>query len=219
MMARVAVVIPAYSSNDGLGDWAMRTALTWKPHCDDLIISEDGGYHKGLHEIADLYILHEQLWPAKNMNLGWQIALARGADFVAIMDLDAHRVDGSLREACLPGKVTVPSIVQHPETVSIGPMFIVPKEIAGERGFLDPIKGPRLQWFDADYHVRVNDIIIQSRQLKVYHDGGSVTGVHPYIPRPTPTDPDNPDLTREIDPIRHAQRMREEPKYRIKHTP
>jgi hypothetical protein len=155
------------------------------------------------------------------MNLGWQIALMRGADYVAIMDLDAHWVEGSLREACLPGKVIVPSIVQHPETVSIGPMFIVPKEIAAERGFLDPIKGPRLQSFDADYHVRVNDIIFQSRQLKVHHDGGCVTGVHPY---------EHPDwdkqrqraagiVKREVDPQRHRVRMEEDIEYRMSHTP
>ena len=215
---KVAVVIPAYSSDPGLGAWATRTALTWKPLCDDLIISEDGNFHQELHDIADVYDVHEQLWPAKNMNLGWQIALERGADFVAIMDLDAHWVSGSLRDACLPGKVMVPSIVQHPDTVSIGPMFIVPKEVAAERGFLDPIKGPRLQSFDADYHVRVNDIIFQSRQLRVYHDGGSVTGVHPYI-HPDWSKTKEELLAREIDPHRHISRMKEDPEYRMFHTP
>lgn len=222
MTPRVAVVIPAYSSPTANGEWAARTAQTWKDQCDDLIITEDGGYSEACHHVADLYLLHEQLWPAKNMNLGWQIALMRGADYVAIMDLDAHRVSGSLREACVPGKVMVPSIVQHIETISIGPMFIVPKEIAEERGFLDPEKGPRLQWFDADYHVRVNDIISQSRQLKVYHDGGSVTGVHPYH---------NPDWNkieepveihkpgREVDPQRHKARMEEDPEYKLFHAP
>lgn len=217
---KVAVVIPAYSATRELGDWAVKTALTWKPLCDDLIITEDSAYHRELHEIADLYILHEQLWPAKNINLGWQIALMRGADYVAMMDLDAHWISGSLREACLPGKVTVPSIIQHPDTVSIGPMFIVPKEISTERGFLDPEKGPRLQWFDADYHVRVNDIIFQSRQLKVYHDGGSVTGVHPQIPIPFSKEAEEEwRLGREIDLGRHKQRMQEDSEYKMFHTP
>lgn len=218
---RVAVVIPAYSSNQGLGEWAARTALTWKDQCDDLIITEDGGYSEACYRIADLYMLHGQLWPAKNINLGWQVALLRGADFVAMMDLDAHRVSGSLREACIPGRVMVPSVVQHPETVSIGPMFIVPKEVSEARGFLDPIKGPRLQSFDADYHVRVNDIIFQSRQLKVHHDGGAVTGVHPA---------EHPDwakqraradgrIDREIDPARHFARMNEDIEYRMQFTP
>lgn len=217
---KVAVVIPSYSSSQALGEWAARTAQTWRDQCDDLIITEDAGYSEACHFHSDLYMLHEQLWPAKNMNLGWQTALMRGADFVAIMDLDAHWVSGSLREACVPGKVTVPSITQHPETVSIGPMFIVPKEVAESRGFLDPIKGPRLQSFDADYHVRVNDIILQSKQLKVYHAGGSVTGVHPY---------EHPDWARqrerdqgifpkEIDPQRHRTRMEEDAEYRVFHT-
>ena len=218
----VAVVIPAYSATKELGDWAVKTAMTWRPLCDDLIITEDAAYHKELHKIADLYVLHEQLWPAKNTNLGWQIALARGADYVAMMDLDAHWVSGSLRRACLPGKVTVPSIIQHPETVNIGPMFIVPKEVAEERGFLNPEIGPRLQWFDTDYQVRVNDILYQSTQLKVFHDGGSVTGVHPAF-HPDWNKTEEPDEVfkagREIDPMRHKQRMQEDPEYRMFHTP
>jgi hypothetical protein len=215
-------VIPAYSTSQALGDWCVRTIESWKPQVDDVIISEDGYYHRPIHEIADLYILHDRLWPAKSMNLGWQVALMRGADFVAIMDLDAHWVSGSLREACVPGRVIVPSIVQHPETVSIGPMFIVPKEVATERGFLNGERFPRLQSFDADYQVRVNDIIHQSRQLKVFHEGGATTGIRPY---------EHPDWAiqraraegnyppREIDPTRHAQRMQEDEEYRAKHTP
>lgn len=212
---RVAVVIPSFSSDQGRGAIAANTAQTWRDQCDDLIITEDSGYWFELHRIADLYILHKQLWPAGNMNLGWQIALARGADYVAIMDMDAYRVSGDLREACIPGKVVVPSIVQHPETASVAPMLIVPKEIAAERGFYNAEKFPRLQSFDADYHVRVGDLVVQSRQLKVFHEGGSVTGNVPY---------EHPDWAkqreraaggpaREIDPARHKARLTEDPEY------
>lgn len=219
MSDKVAVVIPSFSDNQTRGAIAATTAKTWRDQCDDLIITEDSGYWYELHAIADLYILHKQLWPAGNMNLGWQIALARGADFVAIMDMDAYRVSGSLREACVAGKVVVPSIVQHPETVSVAPMLIVPKEIAVERGYYDAERFPRLQSFDADYHVRVGDILVQSRQLKVHHDGGSVTGNIPY---------EHPDWAkqreraaggpkREVDLHRHQARLLEDPEYKEKY--
>lgn len=209
MEPKVAVVIPSYSDSILHGEWAAKTALTWKPLCDDLIISDDAGYYEALHQVADLYLLHEQLWCADNMNLGWKVALARGADFVAIMDMDAHWVSGSLRDACIPGKVTVPSIVQHPDTVNIGPMFIVPKEIAAERGFLSNGDGNwKTAWFDADYHQRVVDIITQVPELKVFHEGGSVTGVHPYWP-PVEVQQEEQNPKREVDPERHKHRLSE----------
>lgn len=219
MPDKIAVVIPTFSSNQTRCAIAAKTAASWKDQCDDLILTEDSAYCYDLHVLADLYLLHDQLWPAANMNLGWQIALSRGADYVAIMDMDAYWVSGDLREACIPGKVVVPSIVQHPETVTVAPMLIVPKEVAAERGFYYADKFPRLQSFDADYHVRVGDILVQSRQLKVFHEGGCVTGNIPY---------EHPDWAKqreraaggpvkEVDPARHKQRLEEDPEYKAKY--
>ena len=183
-MMRLAVVIPTYSASQALCDVAVATGKGWRELADDLICVDDVDYCGDLIEIADVFICNRNKGVAVNVNLGWKLALERGADYVAMMDMDCSWVEGSLRKACIPGHVTVPSVLQFPEAVNIGPMFIVPKEVSEEYGFLDERGGDwKNKWFDADYHVRVFGILTQARSLKVDHPGGIVTGVNPQHPQ------------------------------------
>lgn len=178
---RIAVVIPTYSipNPQNWCNMAADTATGWKDQCHDLIISEDGDYCAQLHDIADVYIMHPRYWPAENMNIGWQLALARGADFVAIMDSDVKFSLGSLRELCIPGQVTVPTISQHPGTVTVAPMLVVPKEITEQIGMYDSAGGRHaLYWFDNNFQARLQAAqipLVGSKSLVVWHEGGSTT--------------------------------------------
>lgn len=177
---RIAIVIPTCSKDQGLGILAAKTGSGWRALADDLICVEDWNYQATVDGASDVYIISRDRGVAVNTNLGWKMALGRGADYVAMMDMDCSWVEGSLREACIPGHVTVPSLLQFPDAVNIGPMFIVPKEVAGEYGFLDERGGDwKNKWFDADYGIRVFGIMTQVRSLRVDHPGGIITGVKP----------------------------------------
>lgn len=179
---RIAIVIPAYSKSNNTRNWgtmAADTAKGWKDQCHDLIVSEDGDYCPEIHEIADVYILHERYWPADNMNCGWQLALARGADYVALMDSDVKFATGSLRALCIPGQVTVPKIMQHPDSVSVAPILVVPKEVTEQIGMYDSANGAHgLYWFDNNFQARLVGAgipLVGSKELIVSHKGGATT--------------------------------------------
>jgi len=177
---KLTIVIPTYSSEvHGWCETAAANAKVWKEHCDELIITEDGQYCQELHEVADLYILHPRLWPADNMNLGWKIALARGADYVLIMDSDVKYVSGDVRELCIPDAIGAASIVQHPESVSVAPILCVPKEVTAKMGVYDSQGGKHgLYHFDADFQQRTLQYgvhLIGVRTVKVDHEGGMTT--------------------------------------------
>lgn len=181
MSSKLTIVIPTYSGpNHGWCENAAANAKVWKEHCDELIITEDGRYCEGLHEVADLYILHPRLWPADNMNLGWKIALDRGADYVLIMDSDVKYFTGNVRDLCVPDQVSVPAVIQHPDSVSIAPCLCVPKEVTAKVGMYDSQGGKHgLYHFDADLHQRltwghsVNVVGIKS--VRIDHEGGMTT--------------------------------------------
>ena len=180
MSSKLTIVIPTYSGpNHGWCENAAANARVWKEHCDELIITEDGRYCEGLHEVADLYILHPRLWTADNANLGWKIALDRGADYVILMDSDVKYFIGDLREMCQPGVVTCPAVVQHPDSVSVAPMLCVPKEVTAKMGMYDSAGGKHgLYHFDADFQHRLNANgipLLPVRSVRIDHEGGMTT--------------------------------------------
>lgn len=178
-LKKVAVVIPTYSASQALCEVAVATGKGWRALADDLICVDDVRYCKAIADICDTYIVNEGGGVAINTNIGWRMALEKGADYVAMMDMDCSWVEGSLRRACIPGHVSVPSLLQFPEAINIGPMFIVPKEVSDEYGFFDE----SVKAYDTDYGVRVFGIMTQVRSLRVNHPGGIVTGVNPQHPQ------------------------------------
>lgn len=171
---KLTLIIPTYSIRASLCLMAADNARGWSPQCDELIICEDGDYCPELRQIADLYVLHQNVGVCLNMNMAWEIALARGAEYVAIMDSDVSLVEGSLREMCIPDKVSVPVIVQHPDTSFIAPMLVVPRSVSDRVGIYDYRGGAhRNEGFDADYGQKVRDIVVKVREVKVSHIGGA----------------------------------------------
>jgi hypothetical protein len=174
---RIAVIIPTFTMDEDLGKMAADNAKIWKTRCDDLVVSEDGGYYRDLARTADLYLMHERLGPAANMNLAWKIALVRGADYVAIADSDVTWVQGSLKDLCIPGKIGVPVIDKvGPRAITtsiIAPMLVVPKEVAYERGIYNDGGGFRMEGFDYEYYNVVRDLIIQVESCIIKHIGSA----------------------------------------------
>lgn len=180
-MTRLAAVIPTYSIRQSLIDMEVVNAKAWKSHVDDLIICEDGPPVAELKKIANLYIVQKvNVGTCFNANMGWANALKRGADYVVLMDSDVSPVSGSLRDLCVPGKVTVPVIIEFPDTAYNAPMMCVPKEIADDIG-LYPCSYHRDEGFDPEYAYKIYDHgydIEQVKSVRVSHLGptGEVGG-------------------------------------------
>jgi hypothetical protein len=177
---KLTIVIPTYSDgHHGWCDMAAENARVWKEHCDELIISEDGLYCEKLHHLADVYVMHPRLWVADNINLGWEIALARGADYVLLMDSDVKYFYGDVRELCIPGAIGVPAVIQHPDSVSVAPMLCVPKEVTAKMGMYDSQNGKHgLYHFDADFQARTayhQISVIGIKSVRIDHAGGATT--------------------------------------------
>lgn len=175
----LAVVIPACSIRPTLCAMTARNARVWKELCDVLIIPEDGPYCEELVDIADHYMLHPvRLGVCNNANVGWTLALALGADYVCLMDSDVAWAEGSLRDMCVPGKVTVPTINSTPDTAFTAPMLCVPRTISDEFGLYDDAGGPhKNESFDGVYYQRIRNNVEKIKHVKVDHFG-SATRFH-----------------------------------------
>ena len=169
---RLSIVIPTYSRNPALIQMEIKHATEWRKHCDELIICEDGGeFSQELKDIATEYMYHPNVGVCENMNLGWALALKNGAKFVVIMDSDVSYVEGNLRDLCIPGKVTVPQVIEFPHSSIIAPMLCVAREVALERGLYHCGKDYRNEGFDPELYERVKDIFEGVHSVKVSHRG------------------------------------------------
>lgn len=180
MSSKLTLVVPTYSdTHHGWCDTVTQNVAVWKQHVDEVILTEDGQYCEGLHRLADLYLLHPRLWPADNMNLGWKIALDRGADYVLIMDSDVRYTQGNVRDLCVPGSIGVPAINQHPDTVSVAPALCVAKEVTAQVGMYNSEGGKHgLYHFDADFQQRITIAripLVGVKSVRVDHEGGMTT--------------------------------------------
>lgn len=169
---KLTIVIPTYSINPALTQMEITYATEWKKHCDELIICEDAGeYVPELKEIADLYIMQPtNLGVCSNLNIGWEKALSRDADFVVMMDSDVSYIEGDLREMCIPERVTVPLIIEFPYSANIAPMLCVPKGVEQARGKYH-CEHHRNDGFDPELYERVFDIFQHVPEVKVSHRG------------------------------------------------
>lgn len=190
MSDKIAVIVPTFTLTEQLGKMAADNARIWKTQCDDLIITEDGGgYYRDLARTADLYMLHQNLGPAANMNLAWKTAVMRGAEYVAIADSDVTWAGGSLRDLCIPGKIGVPVKSKvGPERISvtlIAPMLVVPRLVAIERGIYPENPHMRNEAFDYAYYRGVSDLLVQVESCIIDHIGSATIGItreaHPWL--------------------------------------
>ena len=181
---KLTVIVPTYTISEQLCIMASQNALIWKQQADELIISEDAQYCRSLARIPDIYLLHPNLGPCENMNLAWKLALVQGADYVAIADSDVTWASGSLRDMCIPGKVTIPINNQHPDMHLVAPMVVVPATVAAERGLYECL-GHRNEGFDYRLQQRVRDILETVESCKIDHIGSAsrayIHGSYPWL--------------------------------------
>jgi hypothetical protein len=87
------------------------------------------------------------------------------------MDTDVTLVEGSLRDLCIPGKVTIPTLRGNPGLAFVAPMLCVPREVALERGIYN--KYYSADGFDPEYQGRIQDILEKVDSVKIEHIGGA----------------------------------------------
>lgn len=175
-MDRLAVVMPTYTIRPALEDMAVANAKIWREQCDDLIITEDGGVQSpALRYLSSFYLYHQNVGVCNSMRLAWLVALIRRADYVFITDSDVTLEHGSLRDLCVPGRVTVPRINQHPDTAFTAPCLCVPRTVSNERGiYPESIDGfHRDDGFDAAYAQQIHDLVMKINTVRVNHIGGA----------------------------------------------
>lgn len=175
----VALMVPAYSRDNDLVFMTVENIKAWLLLVDFVVVSEDYEYHPLIDEVSDYYVLHPHVGVADSSNIGWALAYDRGADYVIICDSDVrpHKNMESVNELCIPDKVAVPLCQGWPDRASVAPMMVVPREVAHERGMYDSCEGRHsMKHFDADYQVRVRDIIEHVTSFEIVHlNGGSQT--------------------------------------------
>lgn len=189
---KVAMVVPTLTKDARRADMEKHNARIWRKQVDELIILEDGGLvDEELAKIAHIYIYHwDNLGPCNNMNMGWQLAHARGADFVVIADSDVELIQGTVRELCDPLHVVVPTVAQHPTSAAfIAPMLCVPRIITEKIGMYDDRGGAhRNESFDADLgnRYRIYDplLITKCNEVIIHHEGGATRFDHPWQAAP-----------------------------------
>lgn len=165
----LTVVIPTYTIDSFLEEMALKCAKSYRYQADRIVIIEDGGkFSPKLLSVADCYIYNQKNEGfTKNVNHGWKYALSLGADYVAIASSDTYLVSGDINELCVPGKVTSPEVVSQFIERLAGNFFVVPKEIAEERGFL--LEEMVTYCSDSEYDQRVQDIFQKVDSVKIYH--------------------------------------------------
>jgi glycosyltransferase involved in cell wall biosynthesis len=165
-MQKLSIVIPTYTLTKELEDLALEAIRSYRAYADELIVTEDGGrYSPEIMAKVDTYIYN---WQNKgftsNVNRGWRQATG---DFVAIASSDTYLFEGNPRDLMIEGKVTSPEIINQNIDALAGPFFVVPKEIAKERGYLR--EEMRTYSSDSEYDARVADIFQTVPSVVIYH--------------------------------------------------
>lgn len=163
---KISMVIPTYTITPDLEEMAIVDALTYREQVDELIISEDGGkFSSELQSIADVYIYNKHNGGfTRNVNRGWLLSTG---DYTMIVNSDTQILQGKLTDLCIPGKVTSPITFQQNVPHLWGAFFVVPKEIAKERGLL--IEEMKTYASDSEYDMRVRDIFVSVPSVEIYH--------------------------------------------------
>jgi len=163
---KLSCVFPTYSYSKRLTDMAISCVQGFKPFADEVIISEDGGeWNNDLRYLADTYIYNKSNGGfTKNVNTGWKCS--RG-EYTAIISSDTRYISGNLKDLCIPGRVTSPVIVNQQVNLLAGSFFVVPKDIAEQRGLLN--ESMHTYWSDTDYERRIQDIFTRVDSVQIEH--------------------------------------------------
>jgi glycosyltransferase involved in cell wall biosynthesis len=175
----LSVVIPAWSGNEVITAMTIDLCRYVRDQCDELIVSEDGEYHKEIEDIADVYLQgHPRLGHVKNLNLGFE---ASTKDFVAMLDNDIRIESGNLRDLCVPEKLVYPKWTDwneypYPQTgQELWQWFVVaPRKFFQELPPFSIVRPEGLdEWGDA---IRARFPILRSNKVSYRHSGKTSYG-------------------------------------------
>jgi len=166
----LSIVIPTYTKDVRLLNMTLRaiSSIRTRNQPDfELIISEDGGmFSEELAFLSTAYIYNtKNKGFTVNVNRGWRQATG---NYVAIMSSDTYLVSGNLLNLCIKGKVTSPMIENQDIKGLAGCFFVVPKEIAQERGMLN--EAMHTYYSDEEYKERTKDIFLKIPSVVIHHD-------------------------------------------------
>jgi glycosyltransferase involved in cell wall biosynthesis len=162
---------PPYGGDRGLADMAYALCERVRSECEELIVTEDSDvYDERLHKISDIYMMHPNLGFTANVNLGLRVA---HGDYMAIINSDVQDIEGSLKDLCVPGKVTSP-LVRHMAYLPyhMGMFWVIPRAVL-ENPKYGYLRGGRDLDSDSDYGVRSRDIFEHIPSVKITHTGSS----------------------------------------------
>lgn len=170
----LSVVIPTYTTTKELEDLAASCAGFYSDNPDvrELIICEDGGmFSPTLFQLSDVY-LHNKTNSGFTKNVNNGIRIAKG-DFIAIVNSDTQiaksKTTGTLKDLCVPGKVTSPITVDGSfPGIMCGHYFVVPRAVFEARGILD--ERFHTMCSDADFEDRIKDIFEVVSSVQIYHE-------------------------------------------------
>lgn len=163
---KISVVLPTVILTKELEDLTIQAIKSYR-EADEIIVSEDGGmFSPKIMALADIYIYNTyNSGFTKNVNRGWKNA---SGDFIMIANNDTHLIEGSLKDLCIPGKITSPLIVNQSIDGMAGPFWVIPKEVTAERSYL--VEELKTYYSDTDYADRTKDIFQKVTNVKIYHE-------------------------------------------------
>lgn len=209
---KLSVVIPTFSSTDGLTQMAISLANQVRPMCDQLIITEDSGlYIEELQKISDIYLMHPRLKHGFNLALGLKVA---EMDYIAMIDSDIKILEGNLKDLCIPGKVVGAPMKGRPNRKFEGCFFVSPREILLELPPYDQESGPEgIDMWTVEFGEFIKDKFIFSDKLFYYHYWNQSYDwwKREQYRKAVEGDPLHP--RKEVMPDRHKIRLLEDPIY------
>lgn len=154
----LSVVIPFWSDN-GRHDAMLAACIeSLDGQYDELVIASNQPTPEGRAEFA------------KYVNLG--LRLARG-DYRLVLNSDTCLEGGTIRDLCVPGVITSPTINGEP-TVFHGCCFCVPRTVYARHGGLDEMYVGN--WEDMDYALRMYRAGVPMQNVPtvtLWHEGGA----------------------------------------------
>jgi len=167
MSVKISVVIPTYTLNKELENFAIRAILSYKEQADEIVVTEDSGmFSHDIFQLADIYIYgKENVGFTANVNRGWRNA---NGEYTMIVNSDTYLMKGNLSDLCIPNMVTSPEIKNQYIDRLAGPFFVIPRTVKEERGML--IEAMKTYSSDSEYDERVKDIFQKVPSVQIYHE-------------------------------------------------
>jgi len=134
---------------------------------DEVLVVEDGtgGYYEA-DTMINLKTNHGFTYCVN------QILRSSRGDFIAVANNDTHLISGNLKDLCIPGVVTTPSVPNQTFSTALkGCFFVIPKELIPTIGYLD--ESMRQYYSDQELDDRLKELGVPVKEVSsvvIYHE-------------------------------------------------